>query len=378
MSIDALDQVFLAGWLYKLILLAILSSFMVVTAASFVRSRVHRKQAEYTDIIRFLGVRDEQGRFATRAVIDEYPARAYVVPVAAATLVTVFGLASLLFAAELVELDPRRRNVILSALFVEVDPEPNEWQRWQSMVVLTMAFLGAYIWSCHNIVRRLIAGDLAPIEYFNTSLRMILAPLLSLMVSFLLQASGSPTFLLQSLPVIAFMTGMLPGAAVLWLEERFGQLLKFSERGAPDLPLAMIEGLNRHHAVRLGEVGIDNAQNLAEADLVELILKTPFNPNQLIDWIAQARLYVYVKDHLERLRRCGIRSALDLADLAPDEARIAQIAKLAELSDLALATIARHLQADPAIARLAEFRLRLSPELQLPRPDAQGKPVRVA
>ena len=379
MSIDALNQVFLAGWLYKLILIAILSSFMVVTAVSFVRSRVHRKQAEYTDIIRFLGVRDEQGRFATRAVIDEYPWQAYVVPVAAATLVTVFGLASLLFAAELVELDPKRRNVILSALFVEVDPEPNEWQRWQSMVVLTMAFLGAYIWSCHNIVRRLTAGDLAPIEYFNTSLRMILAPLLSLMVSFLLQAADSPAFLLRSLPVIAFMTGMLPGAALLWLEEKFAQLLKFSERGAPDLPLAMIEGLNRHHAVRLGEVGIDNAQNLAEADLVELILKTPFNPNQLIDWIAQARLYVYVKDDLDRLHRYGIRSAFDLAELAADDARIAKISELAELPDLALATIARRLQADPMIARLGEFRLRLGPEPQPSRPDTQGKPpVRVA
>jgi hypothetical protein len=379
MSIDALYQVLVAGWPYKLVLIAILGSFMVVTAASFVRIRVHRKQAEYTDIIRFLGVRDEQGRFATRAVIDEYPWRAYVVPVAAATLVTVFGLASLLFAAELVELDPRRRNVILSALFVEIDPEPNEWQRWQSMVVLTMAFLGAYIWSCHNIVRRLIAGDLAPIEYFNTSLRMILAPLLSLMVSFLLQASGAPRFLQQSLPVIAFMTGMLPGVVLVYLEERMRALLKISRHDAPDLPLAMIEGLNRYHAMRLGEVGVDNAQNLAEAHLVELILKTPFNPNQLIDWIAQARLYVYVKDDLERLRRYGIRSAFDLADLAPDEVRIAQIARLAELPDLTLATIARRLQADPTIARLAEFRLRLSPELQLSRPEGQGKPpVRVA
>ena len=71
--------------------------------------------------------------------------------------------------------EQKRRNVILSALFVETEPEPNEWQRWQSMVVLTMAFLGAYIWSCQNIVRRLIAGDLAPIEYLKNSLRMVLA-----------------------------------------------------------------------------------------------------------------------------------------------------------------------------------------------------------
>lgn len=379
MPIDAFSQLLVTGWLYKLVLIAILGSFMIVTAASFVRSRVHRKQAEYADIIRFLGVRDDQGRFATRAVIDAYPWQAYVVPVVAATLVTVFGLTSLLFAAELVELDPRRRNVILSALFVETEPEPNEWQRWQSMVVLTMAFLGAYIWSCHNIVRRLIAGDLAPIEYFNTSLRMILAPLLSLMVSFLLQAGGAPRFLQQSLPVIAFMTGMLPGAVLMYLEERTRALLNISRHGAPDLPLAMIEGLNRHHAVRLGEVGIDNGQNLAEADLVELILKTPFNPSQLIDWIAQARLYVYVKDDIERLRQHGIRSALDLVALAADEGKVARIAQLAETSDLALATIAQRLRDDPTVACLAEFRRRLSPAPQLGRAEPQSQPpVRVA
>ncbi len=377
---DATYQTIGAAVPYKLILIAILSSFMIVTASSFVRSRVQKKQAECADTLRFLGVRDEQGQFATRAVIDEYPARVYVVPVTAATLVTMFGLASLLFAAELVELDPRRRNVILSALFVEIDPEPNALQRWQSMVVLTMAFLGAYIWSCQNIIRRLVAGDLAPIEYFNTTLRMILAPLLSLMVSFLVQAGGAPPFLQRSLPVIAFMTGMLPGVVLHYLEEQVRALLKITKHGAPDLPLAMIEGLNRYHAVRLGEVGIDNAQNLAEANVIELILKTPFNPNQLIDWIAQARLFVYLKDDLEPLRRYGIRSAFDLVDLADDEPRITAIARLAGLSDVGLVTVARHLRADPAVARLAEFRMRLIPELQLSgHPHAQAKPpVRVA
>jgi hypothetical protein len=375
MSIEAFYQALAAGWPYKLVLITILSSFMGVTAIAFVRGRVQKKQAEYDATIRFLGVSDAQGRFADRAVINEYPWRSYIVPVTSATLVTVFGLISLLFAAELVE-DTGRRSVILSALF-EAAQEPSEDLRWQSMVVLTMAFLGAYIWSCHSIVRRLVAGDLAPIEYFNTSLRLILAPLLSLMVAFLFQASGMPTALQQSLPVIAFMTGMLPGAVLLYLEEKVAQLLKFSERGAPDLPLGMIEGLNRFHAVRLGEVGIDNAQNLAEANIVELILKTPFNANQLIDWIAQARLYVYAKDDLAQLRRFGVRSAFDLIDMAGDQAQIATLAKLAEMPEPVLATIAQRLHTDPAISRLADFRLRLAPEMQAGRPQPQS-PVRVA
>ena len=379
MPMDAFPTMLEASLPYKLVLICILSLFMVVTAISFVRGRVHKKQAEYAEIIGFLGVRDEQGQFATRAVIDEYPWRAYVVPVAAATIVTVFGLASLLFAAHLVEVDSQQRNVILSAMFVTDDPEPAELQRWQSMVVLTMAFLGAYIWSCSNIIRRLVAGDLAPLEYFNTTLRMILAPLLSLMVSFLFQAGGAPRVAMQSLPVIAFMTGMLPGVVLAYLEEQVRRLLKLSKHGAPELPLTMIEGLNRFHAVRLGEVGVDNAQNLAEANLIGLVLKTPFSGNQLIDWIAQAKLFVYVKEAIEPLRRNGVRSAFDLAELAKDEARIRELARLAEIPELTLVTIADRLMADASIGRLAQFRLRLSPELQLSRPDPQPtQPVRVA
>ena len=132
----------------------------------------------------------------------------------------------------------------------------------------------------------------------------------------------------------------------------------------------MIEGMNRHHEVRLGEVGIDNAQNLAEANLVELILKTPFGPDQLLDWIAQAHLYVYVKDEVQVLRRYGIRNALDLYEVAADEARPSAIAKDAGLNPLALSTVARRIASDPRVGQLVEFRRRLGLEAGQGRPDA--------
>ena len=113
----------------------------------------------------------------------------------------------------------------------------------------------------------------------------------------------------------------------------------------------MIEGLNRFHEVRLSEAGIDNAQNLAEASLVSLILKTPFGPHQLIDWIGQAQLFLEFKDDLDKLRRHGIRTAFDLKDI--DETRLGAIATAAELSDVTLQTVAERLRADPRTERLA-------------------------
>ncbi len=174
----------------------------------------------------------------------------------------------------------------------------------------------------------------------------------------------------QSLPVIAFMTGMLPGAALHYLEDNFARLLKLSETSAPPLSLGMIEGLNRYHEVRLGEVGIDNAQNLAAANVVELILKTPYNPDQLLDWIGQARLYVYVKEQIEVLRRYGIRSAFDLHDLAADEERLIAIGHEAGLNALALITIAQQIGADPAVRQLIAFRRRLTLDPGVDGPQA--------
>ena len=207
---EGIAQVFELALVYKLVLIVLLTSFMVITAYSFLNTRVKKKQEEYARTIGFLGIGDGQAAFATRAVIDEYDGRSYVVPVATATFVTLFGMVSLLFASDLVAPEASDRNVILTALFLETATGRLDGLRWQSMVVLTLAFLGAYIWSCHNIIRRLVAGDLAPIEYYNTALRMIFAPLLSLMLAFLFEATGAGDAMRETMPVIAFMTGMLP------------------------------------------------------------------------------------------------------------------------------------------------------------------------
>jgi hypothetical protein len=357
---------------YKILLILILSSFMPVLAYAFLRTRVKHKQKENRRAIGLLGLDDRQGAVVSAAVTDEYPWDSYVVPVIAATLVTAFGMVSLFFAADLVGLRGPEHNVVLTGLFADADLKYLDQLRWQSMVVMTMAFLGAYLWSCQNIIRRFVAGDLAPIEYFNSTMRMILAPLLALMVAFLAQASGFGSTARETLPVVAFMAGMLPGAAFFYLQEKFARLLGLSENSAHDLRLTMIEGLNRFHEVRLSEAGIDNAQNLAEANLDALILKTPFSPHQLIDWIGQAQLFLDFKDDLEKLRRHGIRTAFDLRDV--NETRLGAIATAAELSDVTLQTVAERLRADPRFERLAEFRRRLSaidrPADQLPRNGA--------
>jgi hypothetical protein len=124
--------------------------------------------------------------------------------------------------------------------------------------------------------------------------------------------------------------------------------------------LDMIEGISMFHKVRLNEVGIDNAENLAEANLIELLLKTPFGASNLIDWVAQAKLFIYFKDEIIKLRRVGIRNIFDFKSTCTANEHLSQLANEAGISEIMLNVIHQQIKEDSGIDRLNEFRLRLN------------------
>jgi hypothetical protein len=114
----------------------------------------------------------------------------------------------------------------------------------------------------------------------------------------------------------------------------------------------MIQGVQLYQRGRLAEVGIDNSQNLAEANLIELLLRTPFNPRQLIDWIGQAKLYVQLKEDAIKLRSQSVRTVFDLKKLGRINGRIDEIAKESKVSRLELANAYDIIRTDRDIAGL--------------------------
>ena len=164
--------------------------------------------------------------------------------------------------------------------------------------------------------------------------------------------------MIELLPVIAFFTGIFPQRALQYIQEK---LIIFGKLGkkANELSLDMIEGMNLFNKVRLSEVGIDNAQNLAEANLEELIRKTPFNPKLLLDWIVQAKLYVIVKDQITNLREAGIRTVLDFCATCGGNG-LTTLAKLSEISEEQLATVYQVINDDPDVAAMSIARKNLS------------------
>lgn len=342
-------------FLAKSLLVLVLSSFVVVTAVSFLRVRVKKKETQFRNIIRVLGLADDEVRLFTPTVRDEYAARDYMLPVAFATLVSLFGFIAFLFGAELVGIHADKPNLVLTAARMDAVGDAMKQLRNQSMLVITLAFIGAFIWSAREMIRRLITADLTPSVYYSAGLRMIFAALLSLMLSFLVEALPFPGYTARMLPVVAFLTGMLPDQALVYLRSKVPVFSPGKETAA-ELPLDMIEGINAFHKVRLDEAGIDNAQNLAEANVIELLLKTPFNVSQLIDWIGQAKLYVAVKADIEKLRRVGIRTIFDFKGAGDTPERLLQVAKEVDVSELALNVVYEQVKGDRGIERLLEFR----------------------
>ena len=291
--------------IFKGILMLLLSTFMAVSAISFLRFRLQRKEADFQRLVQLLGIEQSEAQFSVRRVSEEYAGRDYWLPVTFSTIVCLGGFFAVFFGADLVSLNVGRANMLLTGVFERSTKIEMQALRWQSQLVMSVAFLGAFVFSAQRIIRRLITGDLTPNVYYSVAIRMIFASIIALLLSLFLEASPIQDYSRETLPVVAFLVGVTPENALVFLREKFGFLMNKGAKQAHDLPLDMIEGMNMFYKLRVAEVGIDNAQNLAEANLIELLLKTPISAGNLIDWIAQARLYVYLKDDVESLRKLG-------------------------------------------------------------------------
>ncbi|MBC8354950.1 MAG: hypothetical protein H8E66_23480 [Planctomycetes bacterium] len=115
--------------------------------------------------------------------------------------------------------------------------------------------------------------------------------------------------------IIAFSLGYFQYLALRWFRQLAHAATRQQERRSSDLQLGLIDGLSQLHEERLRDEGIDNLQNLAAADLDQLVGNTPFNSQEIIDWVDQAVLYLYLEpNEIESFRRGGIRSVTDFQD----------------------------------------------------------------
>ena len=284
----------------RIIIIVIVSGFMPFTAMSFFWFMIPQKEKEFTKSI------VEMGITTSRRVRDSYSPAKYFLPVTFAFLVCFAAITAFTFGGDVDFKD----SIFLSGPFFG---DAKKGVVEQSFSALSWAFLGGFVWSAQNIIRRLIAYDLSPSVYYSAGIRIILASAVAVVLSFLLgEETNELVALKSSLAAIALLAGMFPERILNYLIRRYQEFVAGDSVTERSLSLYNIEGISIYHKERLEEIGIDNAQNLATASLTQLIAETPFDARQLLDWIGQAKLVCYVKDDIDRLRAIGIRSVFDL------------------------------------------------------------------
>ena len=133
---------------------------------------------------------------------------------------------------------------------------------------------------------------------------------------------------------------------------------------AAGMPLLMLDDLSQDKVDRFSELGIDNAQMLACQNPFVIWPRLPYDLGLLIDWMAQAQLYVLVREQgLKSAREKCIFDIFDLYLRLGDAQARKEVCNALQISEETAPVIVSQLDEDQSYTRLKQVRdaLRVSP-----------------
>jgi hypothetical protein len=228
----------------------------------------------------------------------------FVVPMLLFSVLIVFcSLISFMALFWLEAFEPK--SALLGGLHVLQDSlTPKQIATYQSgtLVVSAIAFVGAYLALFNRLLNQINNNDIYPISFHYFSVWLITAMVLAAVMRHFASVFGINEN--EVLLAIALAIGAVPApfftAFIHWA---FGKLNISGDKDDPgrdnmpsNLNLLMIDGLANEKIDRLLELGISDAQVLSCQNPLILWVRLPYDLALIVDWIAQAQLYVCLRE----------------------------------------------------------------------------------
>jgi hypothetical protein len=173
---------------------------------------------------------------------------------------------------------------------------------------IVFAGYGTYVSTLWFMLGRLNAHALSPRFLLNSTLKAAIGILIGFIAAMSVGFFGKAESAMTS-QMLLFMVGFFHDWALGYIRKKAVELFQVNQNPgtAPELPLAMIEGVDDAAADLLDELGVSTVQHLAMQSPVELSMRSLYPIKRVIDWIDQALLTLYFRDKIVAARELGIR-----------------------------------------------------------------------
>jgi hypothetical protein len=325
--------------------------------------------------------------FGRREVGNLFTSGPHIIPIWFLVIVVAGCATVCYFGAELISQGPTAPNYVLGgirateSLTTETEKSDLRIYQSQTVFVLSMAFLAAYVWMIHQLVNRINNDDMNPITYYFLSVRLLAAILMAAISRHAVEGIPVLQGLLvidkegqkypAGLAILAFLVGWNP---TLWVDELLIKIRDLLKTAIPsqrwpkneDLPtnmsLLMLQGMVPDKVDRLNELNIENVQKLSSENPIVLWARTSYTLDLILDFIGQAQLaLLYEGKSLALLRGNGIRDIWGYALILEAPEGPAQIERLLDVPQLVANSHLERMHSCPTLARLSQLRASLLP-----------------